>query len=103
MARAEGAEFPLIAVFKFPAPPLSTLKEPARGWEHVLVLDTSRIARRRLIAMMFEGDCVKFNVRLTYKSLPESDPATDMVLRSVMQAFDEYHSLINVEDTCVPT
>ena len=37
----------------------------------------------RLIAMMFEGDCVKFNVLLTYMSLPESDPATDMVLRSV--------------------
>jgi len=74
---------------------IATLKNPDRGWEHVLVLDTSRIARRRLIAMMFEADCVKRGVRITYKSLPESDPATDMVLRSVLQAFDEYHSLIS--------
>jgi site-specific DNA recombinase len=74
---------------------IAALKTPTRGWEHVLVLDTSRIARRRLIAMLFERDCDKFNVRLSYKSLPESDPATDMVLRSVLQAFDEYHSLIS--------
>lgn len=74
---------------------IHALKQPDRGWEHVLVLDTSRVARRRLIALMFERDCTRHGVRLTYKSLPESDPATDMVLRSVLQAFDEYHSLIS--------
>ena len=35
------------------------------------------------------------SVCLVYKSLPESDPATEMILRSVLQAFDEYHSLIS--------
>lgn len=74
---------------------ISALKSPARAWEHVLVLDTSRIARRRLISMMFEQDCSKRGVRLVYRSLPESDPATEMILRSVLQAFDEYHSLIS--------
>lgn len=74
---------------------ISSLKDAGRGWDHVLVLDTSRIARRRLLAMMFEADCTKRGVRIIYKSLPESDPATDMVLRSVLQAFDEYHSLIS--------
>ncbi|WP_428419250.1 recombinase family protein [Methylibium sp.] len=74
---------------------IASLKQPARAWEHVLVLDTSRIARRRLISMIFEKECEKRGVRLVYKSLPESDPATDMVLRSVLQAFDEYHSLIS--------
>lgn len=74
---------------------ISALKSPGRSWAHVLVLDTSRIARRRLIAMMFEADCTKRGVKIVYKSLPESDPATDMVLRSVLQAFDEYHSLIS--------
>jgi site-specific DNA recombinase len=74
---------------------IGALKAPARAWGHVLVLDTSRIARRRLISMMFESDCAKRGVVLVYKSLPESDPATDMVLRSVLQAFDEYHSLIS--------
>lgn len=74
---------------------IAELKAPARAWDHVLVLDTSRVARRRLIAMMFEADCTKRGVRIVYKSLPDSDPATEMVLRSVLQAFDEYHSLIS--------
>lgn len=74
---------------------LAALKVSTRGWDHILVLDTSRVARRRLISMMFEADCQKRGVRIVYKSLPESDPATDMVLRSVLQAFDEYHSLIS--------
>lgn len=74
---------------------VAALKAPGRAWDHVLVLDTSRVARRRLIAMMFEADCAKRGVRIIYKSLPEADPATDMVLRSVLQAFDEYHSLVS--------
>jgi site-specific DNA recombinase len=74
---------------------IAALKAPGRAWDHVLVLDTSRVARRRLIALMFEADCQKRGVRIVYKSLPEADPATDMVLRSVLQAFDEYHSLIS--------
>ena len=72
---------------------IAALKQPARGWDHVLVLDTSRIARRRMLAMLFEADCEKRGVKILYKSLPEGDPITDMVVRSVLQAFDEYHSL----------
>lgn len=74
---------------------IAELKAPARAWEHVLVLDTSRIARRRMISMLFEQDCTKRGVHLVYRSLPESDPATEMILRSMLQAFDEYHSLIS--------
>lgn len=74
---------------------IAALKAPARTWTHVLVLDTSRVARRRLISMMFEADCQKRGVQIIFKSLPEADPATDMVLRSVLQAFDEYHSLVS--------
>lgn len=74
---------------------LQELRSAARSWSTVLVLDTSRIARRRLIAMMFESDCTKRGVAVVYNNLPDHDPATDMVLRSVLQAFDEYHSLIS--------
>jgi len=74
---------------------LRELRAPGRLWSTVLVLDTSRIARRRLIAMMFESDCTKRGVAVVYNNLPDHDPATDMVLRSVLQAFDEYHSLIS--------
>jgi hypothetical protein len=37
----------------------------------------------------------RFGVRLVYRGLPESYSATDMVQRSVLQAFDEYHSLVS--------
>lgn len=74
---------------------IAELKAPARTWLTVLALDTARVARRRLISMMFEADCTKRGVRVVYKSLPDADPATEMVLKSVLQAFDEYHSLVS--------
>ena len=74
---------------------LRDVRSAARGWEVVLALDTSRIARRRLIALQFERDCERHRVRIVYKNIPDADPATDMVIRSVFQAFDEYHSLVS--------
>jgi len=32
-------------------------------------------------------------VRVIYKSIPDSDPMTEMLLRSILQAMDEWHSL----------
>jgi site-specific DNA recombinase len=72
---------------------LHNLKQPARGWEHVLALDTSRVARRRLIAQLFERDCEKHGVRIVYRNVPDTDPATEMLLKSVLQAMDEWHSI----------
>lgn len=74
---------------------LREMRVPGRPWEYVIALDTSRIARRRLIALQFERDCERHQVRIAYKNLPESDPATEMIIRSVFQAFDEYHSLVS--------
>lgn len=65
-----------------------------RTWDHILVLDTARIARRRALAIIFEEqECKKRGVRVVYKSLPESDPITEMLLKSILQAMDEWHSL----------
>lgn len=72
---------------------IEALRNPRRGWDTLLVLDTSRIARRRHLAMMFERECEKHQVRLVYKSLPETDPITEMLLKSILQAMDEWHSL----------
>ncbi|MCC6800431.1 MAG: recombinase family protein [Anaerolineae bacterium] len=74
---------------------LADLKSPDRAFDWILVLDTSRIARRRLLAMVFERDCAARKVRIVYRNLPDTDPATEMIVRSVFQAFDEYHSLIS--------
>ena len=73
---------------------LRDMREPGRTWEHVLALDTARIARRRAISIIFEEqECKKRGVRVVYKSLPESDPITEMLLKSILQAMDEWHSL----------
>ena len=70
------------------------IRAPGRAWDHILVLDTARIARRRALAIIFEEhECKRHGVRVIYKSLPESDPITEMLLKSILQAMDEWHSL----------
>ena len=72
---------------------LRALKDPARAWSVILALDTSRIARRRHLALIFEHEAEKAAVRVIYKSVPDTDPITGMLLRSILQAMDEWHSL----------
>lgn len=72
---------------------LAALKDRARGWEAVLALDTSRIARRRHLALIFEHEAEKAGVAVRYRSVPDTDPITGMLLRSILQAMDEWHSL----------
>lgn len=73
---------------------LRAIRNPRRGWDTLLVLDTSRIARRRHIAIVFEEvECKRHGITVIYKSLPETDPVTEMLLKSILQAMDEWHSL----------
>ena len=72
---------------------LRALRDPSRAWSVILALDTSRIARRRHLALIFEHEAEKAGVRILYKSVPDTDPITGMLLRSILQAMDEWHSL----------
>lgn len=72
---------------------LRALRDPTRAWSVLLALDTSRIARRRHLALIFEHEAEKAGVRILYKSVPDTDPITGMLLRSILQAMDEWHSL----------
>lgn len=72
---------------------LAALKDRQRGWNALLVLDTSRIARRRHLALIFEHEAEKAGIAILYKSVPDTDPITSMLLRSILQAMDEWHSL----------
>lgn len=72
---------------------LRALRDGNRGWSNVLVLDTSRIARRRHIALIFEHECEKQGIAIHYKNVPDADPITGMLLKSILQAMDEWHSL----------
>jgi site-specific DNA recombinase len=73
---------------------IKAVRSPARGWSTVLLHDTSRLSRRRVISLMFEElDCKANGVTVVYKTLPDVDPLTEIVLKSVMVAWDEYHSI----------
>jgi site-specific DNA recombinase len=73
---------------------LRQMRNKSRGWDHILVLDTARIARRRHISIIFEEhECKRNDIKVVYKSLPDSDPITEMLLKSILQAMDEWHSL----------
>lgn len=70
------------------------LRSSKREWNTILLLDTSRLSRRRVNAVVFEEiECKRRGVELIYKSLPETDPITEMLLKSILQAMDEWHSL----------
>jgi site-specific DNA recombinase len=64
-----------------------------RGWDTVLLLDTSRLARQPFINVMFERDAERHNVRVVYKSVPDEDPITAVVIKSFMMGIDQWHSL----------
>lgn len=73
---------------------LADLRGKQRAWDTILMLDTSRLSRRRHISIIFEEvEAKKHGVRVLYKSVPETDPITDMLLKSILQAMDEWHSL----------
>lgn len=70
------------------------LRSPGRTWSTILMLDTSRLARRRVNAIVFEEiECKRRSVTIIYKSLPDTDPITEMLLKSILQAMDEWHSV----------
>ena len=72
------------------------VRDPRRGWDTLLIHDTSRLARNRVTALIFEEvECKRAGVTLIYKSLPDLDPLTAMVVKAVFQAWDEYHSIVS--------
>ncbi|HEX9812088.1 MAG TPA: recombinase family protein [Burkholderiales bacterium] len=75
---------------------LADLRRPERTWSTLLLLDTSRLARRRLTSIMFEElDAKRYGITIVYKNLPDLEAAESMLLRNQLQGLDEYHSLIS--------
>jgi site-specific DNA recombinase len=74
------------------------LKNSSRGWDYLLVYDTSRIARRRYIAQAIKYEAKKRGVTILYARMPSDlDPVAEIVLESVFEAMDEAHSLMSRE------
>lgn len=74
------------------------IKDAQRGWEALLVYDTSRLARRRYIAQAIKHQAKKHGVVIFYARMPaDLDPVAELVLESVFEAMDEAHSLMSRE------
>ncbi|MDP2833676.1 MAG: recombinase family protein [Pseudomonadota bacterium] len=76
---------------------IRAMKDRARKWDVVLVLDTSRIARGRYIAQAFRHECKKAGVEILFSKVPEVDPISQVILESVLEAMDEVHSIMSRE------
>lgn len=76
---------------------LLALRSPGRAWNTLLLVDTSRLSRRRYMAQVFKHEAKKRGVHILYSKIPESDPIADMVVVGVMEVFDELHSLMSKE------
>ncbi len=76
---------------------LTQFKNKDRGWQYLLVMDTSRIARNQYLAHAVHYECDKRNIKILYSKMPETGSVVDVVIRSVMQAFDQLHSLMSKE------
>jgi site-specific DNA recombinase len=76
---------------------LRRLKSSDRAWTWLLALDTSRIARNQYLAHAVHYEAEKRGIKIAYAKVPETNTIMDIVIRSVMQAFDQLHSLMSRE------
>jgi DNA invertase Pin-like site-specific DNA recombinase len=76
---------------------LRDLKARGRAWTTILMLDTSRLGRRRYLAQAFKHECRKLQVAIVFAKVPDVDPISNVLLESVMEAMDEVHSLMSRE------
>lgn len=76
---------------------LLELKSSARQWDHLILLDTSRLSRRRYVAQVFKHEASKRGVTIIYAKVPETDPISAVILEAVFEAMDEVHSLMSKE------
>src|ERR1700674_3346732 len=77
---------------------LYALRDPNRGWELILALDTSRIARDPMLALYTPRGTEKHGVRIEYSKMPVdgSSPFGGMML-SVARAFDTLHARLSAD------
>ena len=75
---------------------LKELANPDRGWEVIVAIDSSRMARDVDLAGVISYNVRKAGCRIEYSKHPATDsPAMDMIRDSIMRGFDAYHSMVS--------
>jgi site-specific DNA recombinase len=76
---------------------LAALRDPARKWSNVLVLDPSRISRDPMLGLYIARECEKHDVTIAYSKLPLDASAFSETMLSVVRAFDRLHARLSGE------
>jgi DNA invertase Pin-like site-specific DNA recombinase len=77
---------------------LLALSDAGRGWDALLVLDASRLARDdELLAATFRHECKKRGVTIVYAKFPSINPMTDLMVQTVDQLMARMHSMMSRE------
>lgn len=76
---------------------LLELGRAERGWDTLLVYDTSRIARDVHLAGVFRQECRRRGVKLVFKVIPDTDPLTDLIAGQIYHLLDHIHSHMSRE------
>lgn len=71
---------------------LRELRAADRKWNHLLVIDTSRLSRARYFATVFKHECKKLGITILYSKMPAGDPVMDELLEGFMEVIDQFHS-----------
>ena len=74
------------------------MKLPARPWNTIITLNTSRLSRRQWFAFVFRRECEREKIDLIFEQVPDMDPVSALIMHSVLTAMDEIHSLKSRED-----
>jgi DNA invertase Pin-like site-specific DNA recombinase len=77
---------------------LAALADPARQWDTILALDTSRIARDPMLGLYVTREAEKHGVALFYAKMPvDGTSAFGETMLSVVRAFDRLHTRLSAE------
>ena len=77
---------------------LAALSDPARKWNRVLALDTSRLARDAMLALYITREAEKHDVTVLYAKMPvDGSSAFGETMLSVVRAFDRLHARLSAE------
>lgn len=77
----------------------AAIADPARGWDVLLMLDTSRLARDEdgYEPALVHRECRRAGIRIIYAKLPSTGTAVDVVMLGTVRSFDAYHRIISRE------
>jgi len=75
---------------------LADMANPDRGWNTLILYDTSRLFRGQFYAQMFKHDARKKGIHVVFSTIPDGlDDISRKMLESQFEVFDEAHSMIS--------